>query len=598
MPVTKLTPSYYTILASKYRNQAELDHQLILVFKKLTTAIRITAQTDEYPTSNTPMTLLFPFLRPLIVKLLLAVSTPLPVITTLDIYHFKWWVAIFDRLNTLASKDMLLWFCFHIPYYDGAFFNHLDKLEILHANYCNLLDYASSKWLASNYFSEDEFLFVSNETCFPYAASYYWDNNKELLVKYCRLLRIICGGWINYSAPQIATTSGQSNSAAKIRICFISDSLVADSSVFRDRAALVGKLDKTRFEVYVASFVELAKIKHKIASQFIGKLGANYIYLGHNITTARQRLQPYNFDVIIYPDIGMKVRPTLLAYSRIAPVQINTWGHSETSGINTLDYFVSSKYFELDSIQKAQEFYSERLITMESLSTYYVSPSALFLDGPIASRENLRYELGFQATDRIYGCLQTFYKISPVMIKIFAGILRGDSNAVLVLSNCYPYPKSLAAQLIAIGGKEWSCEFKRRIRWFPPLDKRQYLQLVSICDIHLDPTPFGGCNTSYDAFDFNIPVITLPSCKISGRFTFGLYKKMDADTGVDIVKDVVATTADSYIARAIEIAGNTKLHNMISRKIETAKRAIFMCGDVIAEYEALLVSLATSSKIC
>ena len=106
MPVAK--PSYYTVLASKYRNPTELDHQLILAFKKLITTIRLNAQTDEYPASDTPMTLLFPFLRQQIIKSLLAVSPPLPVITTLDIYHFKWWTAMFDRINMLASKDILL----------------------------------------------------------------------------------------------------------------------------------------------------------------------------------------------------------------------------------------------------------------------------------------------------------------------------------------------------------------------------------------------------------------------------------------------------------------------------------------------------------
>jgi predicted O-linked N-acetylglucosamine transferase (SPINDLY family) len=233
---------------------------------------------------------------------------------------------------------------------------------------------------------------------------------------------------------------------------------------------------------------------------------------------------------------------------------------------------------------------------MESLSTYYVSPSALFLDNPLEARDVMRNRLGFQPEDRIYGCLQTFYKISPVMVKIIAGILSRDCNAVVVLSNCFPYPKSLAAQLIASGGEMWICEFKRRIRWFPPLDKKKYLELVSICDLHLDTYPFGGCNTSYDAFDFNIPVITMPSSKISGRFTFGLYKKMDADTGVDIVKDCVVRSSEEYITRAIEIANNGKLRAMISRKIENGKRAIFMEDACLKEYEKLLITYYNKNK--
>ena len=577
--------NYYTILATKWQSTA-LDEQLALGFKKVATTIRYNTASTDYDSANTPMTLLFPVLRPQIINLILAFTSPIAepyhIITTLDVYHFKWYTAIFDRLNMLAAKDMMLWFCFHIPYFDTSRFNHPDKSTILQETYIKLLDYASTKWLKSNYFTEDEFLYISNETCFPYAASYHWDNNRVLLSKYCTLIRIICGSWINYTANHLVSYPKKHNS--KPSICFISDCLVADSSVFRDRAALIGKLDKSRYDVFVASFIPKDKINHKIASRFISKLGENYIYLGSNISTARRLLEPYAFDIIVYPDIGMKVRPTMLAYSRLAPTQINTWGHSETSGIDTIDYFISSKYFETD-ISTASKFYSEKLVLMESLSTYYVSPSMLFLDNQLDARDVIRSRLGFQPSDRIYGCLQTFYKISPVMIKIIAGILSRDCNAVVILSNCFPYPKCLAAQLIASGGEMWNGEFKRRIRWFPPLDKKKYLELVNICDLHLDTHPFGGCNTSYDAFDFNIPVITMPTNKISGRFTFGLYKKMDTDTGVDIVKDCVVRSTEEYITRAIEIANNGKLRAMISRKIESGKKAIFMEDNCIKEYE-------------
>ena len=291
------TPNYYTILASKYKNPETLHQHLILAFKKLTTALRYNTSTTEYDASNTPMTLIFPFLRQEIINILLAVSSPISatkssIITTLDYYHFQWWCTVFDRLNTLAAKDMILWFCFHIPYYDPTFFNHPDKMETLQANYCNLLDYASDKWLISNYFTEEEFLFVSSETCFPYAASYHWNNNKVLLTKYSQLLRRICGSWINYSAailPQVH----QKNKSTRIKICFISDSIVADSSVFRDRAALIGKLDKTRFEVYVASFIATEKITHQIAKQFISKLcrqeGKWWIPSSTNTYTGKER---------------------------------------------------------------------------------------------------------------------------------------------------------------------------------------------------------------------------------------------------------------------------------------------------------------------
>ena len=35
------------------------------------------------------------------------------------------------------------------------------------------------------------------------------------------------------------------------------------------------------------------------------------------------------FHIIFYPDLGMKQNQTLLAHSRLAPIQITTWGHSQ-----------------------------------------------------------------------------------------------------------------------------------------------------------------------------------------------------------------------------------------------------------------------------
>jgi tetratricopeptide (TPR) repeat protein len=46
------------------------------------------------------------------------------------------------------------------------------------------------------------------------------------------------------------------------------------------------------------------------------------------------------------------------------PVQINTWGHPDTSGLPTLDYYVSAECFEPAD---AQDHYSEQLVHFTSL---------------------------------------------------------------------------------------------------------------------------------------------------------------------------------------------------------------------------------------
>ena len=316
-----------------------------------------------------------------------------------------------------------------------------------------------------------------------------------------------------------------------MKMCFISDSFTTDTSVLRDRISIIGKLDRTKYDVYFASFHKFEVIKGIIAKLFMTKIKENYIYLGNNLSSARDILEKYEFDFIVYPDIGMKLLPTLLAYSRIAPTQLTTWGHSETSGIDTIDYFISSEYF-MGSLNKEhiQKQYSEKLIVLKSLGTFYISPHKLFIgyndaykvdtkDGKIFKT---REELGFTSKDTLYVCLQTFYKLNPEFENCLARILELDPNGIVLLSNTFPYCKSHLERLKNIIGLEKI----KRIKWYGSLEKDEFLNVVSVSDVCLDPFPFGGCNTSFDAFDYNIPVITLPSEFLHGQFTNGLYKKM------------------------------------------------------------------------
>ena len=50
--------------------------------------------------------------------------------------------------------------------------------------------------------------------------------------------------------------------------------------------------------------------------------------------------------VIIYPEVGMDRVSAQLAAQRLAPVQCNAWGHPDTSGLPTLDYYLSSDLME------------------------------------------------------------------------------------------------------------------------------------------------------------------------------------------------------------------------------------------------------------
>lgn len=74
-----------------------------------------------------------------------------------------------------------------------------------------------------------------------------------------------------------------------------------------------------------------------------------------------------DLDVLFYPDLGLDPIPYFAAFSRLAPIQITGMGHQDTSGISTIDYFISD---ELDP-PGHETYYTEKLIRMPGMGTCF-----------------------------------------------------------------------------------------------------------------------------------------------------------------------------------------------------------------------------------
>jgi predicted O-linked N-acetylglucosamine transferase (SPINDLY family) len=586
----------YNIISSRYLNLKAFGKELKIriIFKQLINLIRDISESEELDRYNTPMGFLFQHLRKDIINLVANCIPPNDrlYISSALVYNLDWNIKFFNSLVILQAKDIILWFFFQIPYYIH------DKviLEKFRANYEAMLDYFLENWPQNFIITQEEFIFASNQTCMPYAIAYHNQNNAIILTKYTALLRKIAP-WLNYFSPRIAESllkeksnrminpmEKKNKKGSKKRICFISDSFNSDSSVLRDRIGIIGKLDVDKFEIWIASFNSIKSYHGILASHFIKKFQNQYIHLSSNLNLARTKLEELKLDVIIYPDLGMKLLSTLLAYSRIAPVQITTWGHSETSGIDTIDYYISSEWFEIESNQSK---YSEKLILFKSLGTYYFSPKQIFIDNAslpslpslLGWKMKTREELGLPVNVSIYCCLQTFYKMTVEFEKCLGRILALDRDGIILLSNAYPYCQSHLARLRSFLGEDGI----RRIRWYTGLEKSVFLNLVSVTDVVLDPFPFGGCNTTFEAFDFNIPVITWPSEFLHGRFTLGLYSKMNMGDC-----ECITYNAEEYAQIAVKVAMNARLRHKLNRAIEEGKMQIFQEKESVEEWNQML----------
>ena len=369
----------------------------------------------------------------------------------------------------------------------------------------------------------------------------------------------------------------------KIKVGFISSNFF-NHSVGKDRRGVINKIDRNLFEVYIFSY----KKPFDIMSKYIAESGDHYIILKGNISNHQKLISELKLDIIIYADLGMDIRSYLCALGRLAPIQIATWGHSDTSGLDTIDYFISSKYFEING-NEADNNYSEKLIKMDSLSTYYFEfKDIINIDDTLNKKDKIKTKFGLPTNMKMFFVPHTLFKIYDDFDEIIKLILEKDNNVFITFIKgekpyiYYNFRNRIEQKL----GSNFS-----RIYF---VDHQEYIynfyKLLIISDVILDSYPFGGCNVSFEAFSLGKCIITLPSNYINGRFTSGLYRKMG-------LLDLICSTKEEYVDKALLLINDENLLNNMSKDILNNKYKIFETYDTIVEWNELLVKLSKDIKI-
>ncbi len=259
----------------------------------------------------------------------------------------------------------------------------------------------------------------------------------------------------------------------------------------------------------------------------------HFLHLPGDLLQARQQIAAQQLDLILSWDIGMEPLTYFLAFSRLAPIQMLTWGHPLTSGLSTQDYFLTSPGL---SGPKGQSFFSERLLELPHFFAHWAHPGEF-------EAEAARADFGLPE-GRLYLCPQSLYKLHPSYDSLLAGILDQDPEGKLVvLAGLYPEWRVRLEQ-------RWAGKLDlERVIWLERVSAAEYIRLVGCGSVMLDTRPFGGGLTMLQALAQGVPVVTWPDESIKGRVTNGICLELDWMDGV-------VSSEQEYISRAIELAQN------------------------------------------
>jgi predicted O-linked N-acetylglucosamine transferase (SPINDLY family) len=373
-------------------------------------------------------------------------------------------------------------------------------------------------------------------------AQYHGLNDRQLQETRTRL----------YIAPQHPNwgRKRQRSAGEKIRVGLISK-YFRDHTIGRLSQGLVAKLPREDFHITVLSG---GPPKDEIAEAF-RRDADQYLVMPPSLAQARELIAGLKLDILYYTDLGMDPFTYTLALSRLAPVQCVTWGHPVTSGMSTVDYFISAEGLEPE---ESQDQYTERLVKLKDLAVYYYRPT---LSGPPMGAA----EFGLPTDMHIYGCPQSLYKFHPEFDAMLAGILRGDPKGLLVL--LAPQYKEWEQTLLTRLSRSMP-EAMDRVRFIPRLKREAFLQFNAACDVLLDPPHFGGGNTIYEALALGTPVVTWPSGMLRGRLAYKMYLTMG-------MTQCVAKDAADYVQIAVRLGTNKEYREVVKKEIREKSSVLF-----------------------
>lgn len=360
----------------------------------------------------------------------------------------------------------------------------------------------------------------------------------------------------------------------KIRLGFISQyfSYHSNSRAFE---GLIRNIDRNKFDVFVINGPDSKSddVRAKIEKDTSGVL---------NLQRGRKDLDDIlglELDILFYTDLGMHPYMSALASNRLAPIQMTGWGIPHTSGIRTIDYYISS---DLAEPSNAQDHYTEKLVRLPSLPCCYLA------DEHLGEYQAPRDYFFLPPDAPLFGCLQSIQKLNPVFDRILERLAQRNPDAgfILVENRTYELTKRYMERV-----QQTAPTFANQLVFLKVMGPQEFLALSNSVDVLLDTVHYCSGISFYESTYTGTPTVTLEGKFLRSRLVAAAYRY------IGLSDAPIAQSEEEYVEIATDLINNpAKLAAMKNELRTLARSKLYNDLTYVRSFESFCEQLELKSQ--
>ena len=354
---------------------------------------------------------------------------------------------------------------------------------------------------------------------------------------------------------QPATFAGRATGTARrLRVGYVSSDLYSHP-VGYNLLPIIEHHDRNAFEVLL--YADVAKPDH--VTRWYREHATWRVIDGRTDEDVARMIREDSIDILVLLAGRFDANRPLIATYRPAPIQVS-FHDPATSGLDDMDYLIADRTLVP---RRTTERFTERVVC---LPTFYIHPPLTNVPPPTEPPSARKGGITF-------GSFNKESKVGPDVVALWSRVLHAAPGSRLLLKHMATFSIPDVRSRYAALFREHGVGEERLI--FPDESEESrghHLARYAQIDIALDPFPFTGSTTTFEALWMGVPVVTLLGERMVGRWSAAMLRKVG-------LAHLIARDESQYVEIARALAADPAALARLRRELRERVARSPLCAE-------------------